>query len=263
MSERPGAIIRPCWPAGVGSRVRAVTTTRAGGLGAPPFATLNLGARVADDAATVAANRARLCRALGLPAEPGWLRQAHGTRVIRLGASDSREPPEADAAWTDRAGIVCAVLTADCLPVVLASEPAGAVATVHAGWRGLAGGVLEAAVAAMPGDPGRYRAWLGPAIGPAAFEVGPEVRAALLEGDAGACRAFRRGRGDRWLADLYALASRRLLAAGVGRVDGGGYCTFHDERRFFSHRRDGAETGRMATLAWLESPGASAAGRRK
>lgn len=231
--------------------MRAFTTTRTGGLSVPPFATLNLGNLAADDPATVMANRRRLRHALDVPAEPRWLRQVHGTRVVTPGPQPEPEPPEADAAWTDRPGIVCAVLTADCMPVVLADEAGTAVAVAHAGWRGLAAGVLEATLAALPVAPERCIAWLGPAIGPRRFEVGPEVRERLLAADAGADSALRRGEGDRWLADLYTLARRRLRAAGVARIDGGGHCTFSEPARFFSHRRDGQATGRMATLAWL------------
>lgn len=231
--------------------MRALTTTRTGGLSLPPFATLNLGNLNADDPATVAANRERVRRGLGVPSVPRWLRQVHGTQVVRQTREPPPEPVEADASWTDRPGLVCAVLTADCLPVVLADERGQAVAAVHAGWRGLAGGILEAALGALPVPPERCRAWLGPAIGPAAFEIGPEVREQLLEADPGAQPAFQRGAGDRWRGDLYALARRRLRAAGVERIDGGGHCTFSEQIRFFSHRRDGAATGRMATLVWL------------
>ncbi len=233
--------------------MRAVTTTRAGGLSGPPYATLNLGMASGDAPETVAANRRRLRSALGLPAEPGWLSQVHGARVVQLTDRGSDAPPEADAAWSDRPGLACAVLTADCLPVVLADEQGAAVAAAHAGWRGLAAGVLEATVAAMPVAAARCRAWLGPAIGPRAFEIGPEVREQLLAADPGATSAFRRGEDDRWRADLFALARRRLRRAGVARVDGGGQCTYSDPARFFSHRRDGAATGRMATLIWLPS----------
>ncbi|MEX1081963.1 MAG: peptidoglycan editing factor PgeF [Halofilum sp. (in: g-proteobacteria)] len=232
--------------------MRALTTTRIGGVSGPPYSTLNLGLGGADDPATVAANRRRLRAALGLTAEPGWLRQVHGARVVELSAeAEPGEPPEADAAWTDRPGVACAILTADCLPVVLADEQGKGVAAAHAGWRGLAAGVLEATVGALPVPAGRCRAWLGPAIGPRAFEVGPEVREKLLDADPGAGAAFARGTGDRWLADLYALARRRLRAAGVQRIGGGVQCTFSEPNRFFSHRRDGGATGRMATLVWL------------
>lgn len=254
MSDPERGWLGPSWgQPGCGSPLRAVTTTRTGGLSGPPFATFNLGNLAADDPATVRANRERLRRALELPAEPFWLRQVHGTRVVTPGPGPASEPPEADAAWTEQRGVVCAVLTADCMPVVIADEAGTAVAVAHAGWRGLADGVLEATLAALPVAPQRCRAWLGPAIGPRVFEVGPEVRERLLAADTGAASALQRGAGDRWLADLYALARRRLRAAGVAHIDGGGYCTFSEPARFFSHRRDGQATGRMATLAWLTS----------
>ncbi len=231
--------------------VRVVTTTRRGGLATGPWATLALGSSESPEAAT-RANRSRLVRGLGLPGEPTWLRQAHGCECVAL---DGREPVdgiEADAAWTETPGVVCAVLTADCLPVALFDRSARGVAVAHAGWRGLAAGVLENAVAALPGPAGEVVAWLGPAIGPSAFEVGPEVREAFVTADPGAAAAFRPGRDDRWFGDLYALARRRLRAIGVARTRGGGTCTFSEPARFFSHRRDGAGTGRMATLAWIE-----------
>jgi len=246
------AILRPPpadWPA----RCRALSTTRSGGLALGPGATAALGTGGGSDDAAVAANRARLARLLGLPAAPGWLAQVHGTRVAHLDAPGSWSR-DTDAAWTDRPGIVCAVLTADCLPVVVADAGGGATAVVHAGWRGLAAGVVERTVEAMAPASGRLIAWLGPAIGPRAFEVGPEVRAAFVDHDAAAATAFRRGSGDRWHADLCALAARRLRRSGVDTVRGGGHCTFTDSRRFFSHRRDGGRTGRMATFAWL-APG--------
>jgi len=248
MSEAIPGLLAPAW--GSAGRVRVISTTRVGGLGRGAFSTLNLGARGRDDTATIDANRARLSAALGLDRDPGWLRQVHGTTVVGLDGSLSA-PPEADAAWTATPGFACAVLTADCLPVAIVDPDGASVAVAHAGWRGLAAGILEATVDALPVSPERLRVWLGPAIGPDAFEVGPEVRDSMLAGDPAAAPAFRPGRGDRWHADLYVLARRRLRRAGVGRIDGGGHCTFHESARFFSHRRDGPATGRMATLAWI------------
>ena len=193
----------------------------------------------------VAENRRRLHQALDLPAEPCWLQQVHGAEVVVATAG-----ARADGSFSATAGVVCAVLTADCLPVLLCDGEGRWVAALHAGWRGLAAGVLERGVAAWPGDPAALLAWLGPAIGPAHFEVGPEVRQALLAGDEGAAAAFRPGRGDRWLADLPALARRRLRRAGVAAVYGGSYCTHDEAERFFSHRRDGV-CGRNASLIWL------------
>jgi YfiH family protein len=207
---------------------------------------LNLGAHVGDDPDAVAANRAFLRRSLGLPAEPAWLRQVHGSDAVEAGAGAE---PEADASYTRNAGVVCAVMTADCLPLLLCTRDGEGVAAVHAGWRGLAGGVIERAVEAL--GTGDLLAWLGPVIGPEAFEVGGEVRAAFLAQDRESDAAFRAGDDGRWLADIYLLARLRLKRLGIGDVHGGYWCTYSDESRFFSYRRDGV-TGRMATLIWRE-----------
>ncbi|WP_295879588.1 peptidoglycan editing factor PgeF [uncultured Thiohalocapsa sp.] len=258
MSERDALtwdhVIVPDWPAP--ARVHACTTTRLGGVSTGLFASLNLAAHVGDDPAAVAANRRRLRAGLDLPAEPLWLAQTHGCAVATADTPDagSDRPPAADAALSRRPGQVCAVLTADCLPVLLCDRAGSVCAAVHAGWRGLHRGVIDAALARLGVQPDSVLAWLGPAIGPDRFEVGPEVRAAFLAQDAGAGAAFRRGAGDRWLADLYALARRRLAIAGVPRVSGGGLCTAADPDRFFSYRRDGC-TGRMASLIWLGRSG--------
>lgn len=236
----------PDWPAS--PAVRALTTTRRGGLSSGPWASMNPADHVGDDPVAVAANRARLRAVLALPAEPVWLQQVHGVQVVDAARAGVR--PEGDAAWTDRPGVVCAVLTADCLPVVLADRAGRCVAVAHAGWRGLAAGVLEATVAQLPVPPGELLAWLGPAIGPAAFEVGGEVRDTFVAQDAQATTAFAPGVDGRWVADLYRLGRQRLASCGVTDVHGGGWCTCHDSTRFFSYRRDGT-TGRMATLVWL------------
>jgi len=186
---------------------------------------------------------------LHLPSDPVWLRQVHGTRCIV--AEDATAGVEADAGVSFRPGTVCAVLTADCLPVLFCDVGGTVVAAAHAGWRGLAAGVLEAAVAAMRRPAGEILAWLGPAIGPAAFEVGDEVRAAFVARDAAAAAAFVPHGAGKWLCDLDALARQRLAALGLRRIDGGGLCTASDADRFYSYRRDGA-TGRMASLVWLE-----------
>jgi len=237
--------LRPDWPAP--ARVRAAMTTRAGGWSRGPYAGFNLATHVGDDPEAVAANRRQLRAALGLPAEPAWLEQVHGARVAVLPRADAGP---ADGAAAFEAGVICAVLVADCLPVFLASRDGDRVGIAHAGWRGLAAGVVEATVAALACEPARLVAWLGPSIGPQAFEVGGEVRDAFVAGDQGAAAAFVAGRPGHWLADLPALARRRLAAAGVGSVAGGGLCTYSDAARFYSYRRDGA-TGRMAALAWL------------
>lgn len=242
-------LIEPNWPRH--PRVRACMTTREGGVSRGPYASLNLGTHVGDDAADVAENRRRLRRQLGLTHEPVWLAQVHGTEVIRLDRSGSTTPPIADAAWADRAGMACAILTADCVPILLADDDATCVAAAHAGWRGLAAGVLENTVRHLPSSPDRLSAWLGPAIGPRAYEVGVDVFDAFVAADPGAASAFVPGRQGHFLCDLHALARRRLATAGVTRVhDDAGQCTFGDARSYFSHRRDGT-CGRMATLVWL------------
>lgn len=240
-------LLVPDWPAPAG--VRACVSTREGGVSRAPYASLNLAAHVGDEPGAVLENRRRLHEALALPAEPTWLDQVHGVRVLDLDADASDR--RADAALTRREGVVCAVLTADCLPVLFCDRQGSLVAVAHAGWRGLQAGVLEATVAgtALPG--GRLMAWLGPGIGPRSFQVGPEVRKAFVALDPAADCCFRRGPGDRYLADLYALARRRLAAVGVAEVYGGGLSSFDDPVRFYSYRREG-RTGRMASLIWLE-----------
>ncbi len=187
---------------------------------------------------------------LGLPSAPSWLEQVHGTEVVEPGAGQSGLV--ADAAFTRKPGVVLAVRTADCLPVILCDRDGTVIAAAHAGWRGLAAGVLEATVAAMATDGTDVVAWFGPAIGASAFEVGPEVRAAFLAHDARAADAFTPGQGDRWHGDLEALAKQRLNAVGVTAIHGGGRCTVSDPARYHSYRRDGG-TGRMATLVWMEA----------
>ena len=238
------SLILPDWPAP--PRVKSGMTTRRGGVSGGPWTRFNLGDHVGYDPTRVAENRARLRRQL--PAEPGWLRQVHSARVVELG----REPnPEADAAFTREAGQVCAVLTADCLPVLFCDRAGSVVAAAHAGWRGLAGGVLEATVAAMQVPPGDVLAWMGAAIGPQAFEVGDEVREAFVAQHAEAAAAFvPRPAPGKWLADIYRLARIRLNHVGVQAVYGGGRCTFAEADSFYSYRRDGV-TGRMASLIWL------------
>jgi YfiH family protein len=238
--------LEPDWPAP--ARVRALSTWRTGGVSAAPHASLNLGDHVGDSPERVAENRRRLATAAGLPSEPVWLSQVHGTSVADLDAAGPSG--SADAAFTRHGGRVCAILTADCLPVLLATESGDLVGAAHAGWRGLAAGVIEATVGAMAVPPRSLLAWLGPAIGPAHFEVGPEVREAFLTGDSGAEAAFVANARGRFMADLGALGRRRLEALGVSRVYGGGECTFAAGERYFSHRRDGL-TGRQATLIWL------------
>lgn len=243
-TESPTDWIVPDWPAA--ATVRALITTRAGGSSRGPYKSLNLGMRVNDSADAVAANRAILRSQL--PAEPAWLSQVHGTRVVEADAVTT--PVEADASFTRSPGTVCTVLVADCLPVLLADRHGSVVAAAHAGWRGLAAGVIESAIATMTCPPDQLIAYLGPAIGADAFEVGEDVYQAFLSQDALARQAFRPHAPGKWLADLFLLARQRLAASGVSAVYGGGMCTFSDPRRFFSHRRDRV-TGRMAALIWL------------
>jgi polyphenol oxidase len=242
--------IVPEWPAPRG--VCALITTRAGGESRGAYAGLNLGMRSGDDIETVARNRTRLRQSL--PAEPMWLRQVHGTTVAEADGMDGS--PEADAAVARRPGTVCAVLTADCLPLLLCDEEGTVVAAVHAGWRGLSSGVIEQAVRVMERPPAALLAYLGPAIGPAAYEVGAEVREAFTAAGRGddpqAEAAFAPGKPGKFHADLYALARQRLARSGVARVYGGAYCTYTERERFYSYRRDGA-TGRMASLIWMEA----------
>ncbi len=254
MSEPNLALVVPDWPAP--SAVRAFGTTRLGGVSAAPYASLNLAHHVGDAPADVSVNRSRLARALRLPAEPVWLDQEHGIRVVD---ADAGPYPRADGSFTSRPGTVCAVLTADCLPVLLCDRQGHRVAALHGGWRGLLAGVLEAGVQALTRDGDPLMAWLGPAIGPDAFEVGPEVCTAFLDRDPGCADAFRPSREDRWRADIYALARRRLKAAGVSSIHGGDYCTYTEGSRFYSYRRDGA-TGRMASLIWIAPASAAEAG---
>lgn len=244
--------IRPrgVFPPGVG----VLSTTRPGGTSAGVWGLeggraggLNLGAHVGDDPACVRENRARLAAAL--PSAPVWLEQVHGREVVEL-AGAVPHALRADAVFTRERGRVCAVMTADCLPVLIAAAHGSVVAAVHAGWRGLAAGVLEAALDAMR-EPGGLVAWIGPAIGAAAFEVGDEVREAFVARESGDAAAFVPAAPGKWRADLAWLARRRLLASGVGVVHASGLCTHADPTRFWSHRRDGAG-GRMASCIWLE-----------
>lgn len=239
------ALLRADWPAPPG--VHALQTTRLGGTSQGPYAGLNLATHCGDDPAAVARNRAWLRQALALPAEPAWLNQVHGCAVARPPLAGV---PAADASVAEGQGQVCVVMTADCLPVLFCAEDGSAVAAAHAGWRGLAGGVLEATVASLRRPPSRLLAWMGVAIGPEAFEVGPEVREAFVAQDADAAACFRPGRPGKLQADLYALARLRLCRAGVERVYGGGLCSYSDAERFYSFRREPV-SGRMASLAWL------------
>lgn len=244
--------IIPEWPAP--GNVRSLQTTRHGGVSAAPYDSLNLGDHVGDAPLAVAKNR-QLFSDL-VPSEPVWLNQIHGLTVANADAASCL--PQADACIARQPGSVCVVMTADCLPVLLCDDRGTVVGAAHAGWRGLCSGVIERTVAAMAVPAQSLMAWLGPAIGPSAFEVGPEVREAFIAVQPEAEQAFTpvAGREGKYLADIYLLARQRLAALGINRVyvpgpDGGGLCTYSDAGRFFSYRRDGA-TGRMGTFIWLE-----------
>lgn len=242
--------IIPDWPAPRG--VHAAITTRDGpGVSTGAYARFNLGLRSGDQDEAVASNRDALRHALDLPAAPRWLRQVHGTAVAELGPLPSADEPPADAAVTHLPGTVLAILTADCLPVLFCSDDGVRIGAAHAGWRGLAAGVLEAGIDALGTTPTRLLAWLGPCIGAASYEVGEEVRAAFVERDAAAAHCFVATRPGHWLCDLAGLARRRLMAAGLTRIHGGGFDTRADQR-FYSYRRDGAASGRFASLIWRD-----------
>jgi len=249
----PDRFITPDWPAP--NKVRALQTTRHGGVSAAPYASLNLGDHVGDAPQAVARNRQLLSPLL--PSEPVWLKQVHGTAAVNADAAGCL--PQADACIATHRGAVCVVMTADCLPVLLCDDSGSVVGAAHAGWRGLCDGVIEATVRAMNVPPQTLMAWLGPAIGPQAFEVGEEVRAAFIARQPQAANAFTpspqpspaRGEGDKYLADIYLLARQRLAALGITRSYGGCWCTYTDRENFFSYRRNGA-TGRMGTFIWLE-----------
>jgi YfiH family protein len=243
--------LKPGWS--VPNSVRAISTTRAGGVSSAPWNTLNLGSHVGDVPADVQENRGRLAGFIGVDsARIGWLNQVHGTEVVELTPDNVGLITKADASFTRHPGIACTILTADCLPVILADSEGAVVGAAHAGWRSLRGGVIENLVSAMAVSPVNLQAWFGPAIGPDSFEVGPEVRDAFLKHDPESARAFKTdgARPGHFMADIYALASLRLNHLGVSDITGGGLCTVQDSGRFFSYRRDG-QTGRMATLIWL------------
>jgi len=243
--QSPG-FITPAWPAP--ANVHALTTLRTGGFSSAPYSSFNLAAHTGDDAAMVNRNRALLREHFSLPAEPVWLQQVHSNRIV---AADPDEiGAEADGSWASSAGSVCAVMTADCLPVLICNRQGSKVAAVHAGWRGLHAGVVTNAICMLESDPAELMVWLGPAIGPRAFEVGPEVYRAFTDRNGENTSAFRQTDDQHWLCDLYQLARIELSNQGVTSVFGGNECTFTDEQRFYSYRRDG-DTGRMTSLIWL------------
>jgi len=250
MPEMGLGCLTPDWPAP--ANVQALITTRQGGVSESPYDSLNLGDHVGDSVTVVASNRLLLKRQCALPVEPLWLKQNHG--IVAVDAAVASGVPVADASFSHQVNKVCAVMTADCLPLLLCDQAGSVVAAVHAGWRGLADGVIEASVKAMGGSPSRLMAWLGPAIGPEVFEVGDEVRQQFMAVDPQAAEAFQPSDPSspqgRWLADIYLLARQRLSGLGIEQIYGGHCCTYTDEERFYSYRRDGV-TGRMASLIWL------------
>jgi YfiH family protein len=250
------ALLPAAWP--VPKSIHGFTTLRHGaGVSKPPFDSFNMGLRSGDDEAVVLRNRAQLVDIARLPSEPYWLRQVHGTGVVRFDGDVFSNEPEADAAVTSTPGVVLAILTADCLPVLFAAKAGGEVGAAHAGWRGLATGVLEATVAQMRTPADQLVAWLGPAAGPQKYEIGVEVYDAFVAQDWSAARAFTSTRPNHWNVDLYALARRRLEKVGLRAPDihGGALCTIADPQSFYSHRRstyiESGRTGRMASLVWM------------
>lgn len=237
--------IYPDWPAS--ANVKALQTTRNGGTSAAPYDSFNLGLHVGDDPLRVNHNRQLL--APYMPSEPVWLEQVHGKVVVNAGAASC--VPQADACIARHHGAVCVVMTADCLPILLCDEDGTVVGAAHAGWKGLAAGVIEATVEKMGVAPQKLMTWLGPAIGPHAFEVGADVRDAFMAHDANAVAAFVPLAAEgKYRADIVRLARQRLNALGINRVYGGTFCTYHQKDKFFSFRRDGV-TGRMGTFIWL------------
>jgi hypothetical protein len=242
------AFFTPDWPAPAG--IRACSTTRLGGVSQTPYNSLNLGLHVDDNVDAVLTNRQRLRKLAGLPTEPLWLEQVHGTRVID--STKWQSGCEADAMYSHQPDHVCAIMTADCLPVLFCDNEGKQVAAAHAGWRGLLDGVLKSTVEQFDGERSDIQAWLGPAIGPQQFEVGKEVFEAFCERSPDAHAAFTPVNADHYLADIYQLARQQLHALGIIAIYGGEHCTVSENERFFSYRRDGV-TGRMASLIWIEA----------
>lgn len=243
MTELAKSIITPDWPAP--ANVKAIQTTRVGGISAAPYDSLNFGDHVQDNPQHVARNRQSLNTLV--PSEPVWLNQVHST--LAIDAANSLCVMRADASYSHEKNVVCTVMTADCLPVLVCNQQGTAVAAIHAGWRGLCDGIIESTIKAMEVDVAELMVWLGPAIGPEAFEVGDEVRAQFAEKDPKATLAFKQNK-DKWLGDLYMIAKQRLNNLGVHAVYGKPLCTYSNAEKFFSYRRDG-DTGRMATLIWI------------
>lgn len=239
--------ILPNWPAP--KTIHSITTTRLGGVSQGPYASFNVGMRSGDQPEHVDKNRRLLQNNLKLPSQPLWLKQTHSNFVLSV--DDYQTDQEADGLYANTLGQVCAVMTADCLPILLCNQAGTEIAALHAGWRGLAFGVVENGLQHFQDAPEKLLAWLGPAIGPEKFEVGAEVREAFLNNNQANELAFIPLGHDKWLANLYMLAKQRLIQLGVTAIYGGDYCTFTDQKRFYSYRRDGQHTGRMASLIWL------------
>ncbi|WP_411726163.1 peptidoglycan editing factor PgeF [Methyloglobulus sp.] len=237
--------LQPDWPAP--SNVHAAMTLRTGGVSQGDYASLNLAAYVGDNPDLVSQNRQIIKTLLNLPSEPAWLNQTHSNRAVKATAMSS--PPQADASYTDQPGVVCAVLTADCLPLLVCAANGTEIAAIHAGWRGLLDGVIDNTIAAMQNRDALV--WLGPAIGRERFEVGAEVRTAFVTKSADYIAAFKKHSHNKWLADIYQLARLNLAALGISKVYGSNFCTVTDHERFYSYRRD-KDTGRMATLIWRD-----------
>jgi YfiH family protein len=243
--------LTPNWPAP--NNIRAYVTTRKGGYSKNDYNSFNLATHVGDDNATVEINRKHLQKTLQLPAEPFWLTQVRGTHVIALDEIDIKKSnnPDADGSWTTQPNKICVVMSADCLPVLLCDQKGTCVSALHAGWRGLASGILETGIKSLPVPASQLMAWLGPAISIDAYEIGEEVRQEFLKVDANAEIAFRASnRAGHWYVDLYEIARQRLRSVGVTQIYGGEYCTHRDQELFYSYRRDG-KTGRMASLIYL------------
>lgn len=247
MTEK-GLFIYPDWPAP--DNIKAFTTTRQGGVSFSPYDAFNLGDHVADSPADVQKNRDILITMAGLPSQPKWLTQVHGTRVIDSQHWQTGE--EADAIFCQQPDDVCAILTADCLPVLLCNQSGSQIAAIHAGWRGLLNGIIEKTLTHFSTEPSTTIAWLGPAIGPQQFEVGKEVFDAFTHIDTQAEQAFKQIDNEHYLADIYQLARQRLQNHGVTQIYGGNHCTVSEPVQFYSYRRDG-QTGRMASIIWIEN----------
>lgn len=250
MSINNPSFLIPNWPAP--AHVQAYATTRKGGCSAPPYASFNLSYGVGDDPTAVTANRAYLAATLQLPITPLWLQQKHGAVVVSAD-EDYATTPEADASFATTANRVCLVATADCLPLLICDKAGTQVAAIHAGWRGLAAGVIEQTLQQFKAPPQQILVWLGPAIGATVFEVGDEVRAAYTQNHSDDANFFQPSAKGKWLADLYQLARRRLHTLGITAIYGGEHCTYTDSQHFFSYRRDGKDSGRMASLIWMTS----------